>query len=142
MTLRLHPWRRHVPVATGLAMLLFALPACATPRPEARFDPPIERLAPRGGTARAAHRDAHSRRPGSSRPRLRRRRGPPAQPHPGGTGGADRGGDRRGLPILPNLAYRGQPCAIYDLTARWTLASDERLRLCAPRGPRACAAPP
>jgi len=142
MTLRLHTWRRHVPVAGGLAMLLFALPACATPRSEARFDPPIERLAPRGArlapptATRTADGLALRGRVcggGAALPpnRIRAERVAP-------TGVVTAAVSRP----LPNLAYRGQPCAIYDLTARWTLAPDERLRLCATRGPDACDAPP
>ncbi len=43
---------------------------------------------------------------------------------------------------LPNLTYRGQPCAYYDVATDWTIGPAERVRVCAVRFQTACGAAP
>lgn len=126
-------------VLAGLAMVLLALPTGAAPRLDDRPAASVERLAPRGvrlsPPVLTRSRDGLTLRGricggGATLPpnRIRAER-------VGATGEVTAVSARS----LPNLAYRGQPCAIYGLAPRWTLEAGDRLRLCATRGPGPCA---
>lgn len=42
---------------------------------------------------------------------------------------------------LPSLAYRGHPCAFYEVVTDWSVQPDERVRVCATQAERTCSAP-
>mgnify|MGYP006932268503 CR=1 FL=1 len=131
--MRLQSWPQSVMVTARLGVRPLAPPACATPR----LNPPVEQQVPWGcGARRPRHgpATAWSSAAGSGAAARPRRRIVSAE-RGAATGEVTAAVSRS----LLNLALLLPALRDYDLVTPWTLAPDDRVRLC---GPRACARRP